>query len=683
MDVRSPHPTTRVPWLRLAQAGWWLITVAAVLVFGGALALAAQAPLPDCAAVAGCNPTMFTRADAQFAAQLGFPIPALLIFELVAVVIGRGSFFLVALVLFWKRSDDWVALLLSASLTASLVEGGVPASGVLGWTATALYALATALFLPLPFIFPDGHFAPRWTRWATLPLTTLVLVAMLGGEALAWLSGGGILGWAVLAIAAMVYRYRKLATNVERTQIRWALLGLGCTFILVPGFVLLNTLLPASQPSLARLAVQTINGLLYIVAYVGFAVCIAIATLRYQLWGIELALNRTLVYATLSVVVLLTYVAIIAGLGALFQTSGNLALAFVATAVIALLFEPLRRRVQGGVNRLMYGERDEPYAVLTRLRQRLDLAASPHALLNAVTETVADALRLPYVAIHVRDDLVVERGAAPPLGAVESFPLIYQGLVGGTLMVAPRAPAETLSAAERRLLSDIAAQVGVAARALLLSDDLQHARERLVTAREEERRRLRRDLHDGLGPKLAGQALILEAVRDALPPEASQNRALVEHLIRDSQQVVGEVRQLVHGLRPPAIDQLGLCGALQALTEPIAAAGLRVDLELPPAMIPLPAAVEVALYRIAQEALTNVIKHAHARSCALALAIGPSVVQLQIADDGVGPGDSPIWGVGMHSMRERAEEIGGSCRVERRPGGGTVVVAELPHGASQ
>lgn len=112
-------------------------------------------------------------------------------------------------------------------------------------------------------------------------------------------------------------------------------------------------------------------------------------------------------------------------------------------------------------------------------------------------------------------------------------------------------------------------------------------------------------------------------------------------------------------------------------------AGLRVDLELPPALPLLPAAVEVALYRIAQEALTNVMKHARARSCALALAIGPHGVQLRIADDGVGPGDSPTWGVGMHSMRERAEEIGGSCRVERRPGGGTVVIAELPRGASQ
>lgn len=684
MDVTTARQVaTPTAWLRLAHAGWWLLTATSVLVFGAGLLLAFQAPLPDCTHLASCNPTLFNQGDAQLAEQLGFSVPTLLLFELVAIVLGRGSFFLVALVLFWKRPDDRVALMLSASLVASLVEGGIPAEGALGWAALALYAIATVLFLPLPFIFPDGRYAPVWTRWLVPLAIALVLAGTVGGKQLAWLGGSGTIGWAALAIYAMVYRYGRLANRTERDQIRWALLGLGCTFLLVPGFVLLMTVFPATQPSAARLTIQTINGALYILAYLGFAVCIAIAMLRYQLWGIELALNRSLVYAALSAFVLLAYVAIVSSLGALLQTSGNLVLAFVATAVIALLFDPLRRRVQRGVNRLMYGERDEPYAVLTQLRQQLDQAVSPQALLPAVAEMVAQALKLPYAAIRVRDDLMAECGAAPAHGQIEMFPLTYQGQPFGTLEVATRARGEALGPGERRLLTDIAAQAGVAAHAALLSADLQHARERLVSTREEERRRLRRDLHDGLGPKLAGQALILEAIRDTLPVEADQQRALVEHLIGDSQRVVSEVRQLVHGLRPPALDQMGLRGALEALIEPLAASGARARFSAPEQLPALPAAVEVALYRIAQEALTNVIKHARASSCTLTLTVGAATLLLEIADDGVGFDNPPRWGVGMLSMRERAEEIGGSCTIERRPNGGTRVIAELPRGAPE
>jgi signal transduction histidine kinase len=244
------------------------------------------------------------------------------------------------------------------------------------------------------------------------------------------------------------------------------------------------------------------------------------------------------------------------------------------------------------------------------------------------------------------------------------------------LVVAPRVAGESFTTAERRLLEDIARQTGVVVHNVRLTSELQRARERLVTAREEERRRLRRDLHDGLGPKLAGQALILEAVRDSLEPE-SHNRALVDHLIDDSQTIVSEVRELVHGLRPPALDEHGLAGALRLLAARCESSKLQVSVSTPDPMPPLPAAVEVAAYRIAQEALTNVVKHAEARSCHVNLAIN-QVLELHITDDGNGFSETRSTGVGLTSMRERAEEIGGHCFVQAEKNSGTRVTAQLP-----
>jgi signal transduction histidine kinase len=235
------------------------------------------------------------------------------------------------------------------------------------------------------------------------------------------------------------------------------------------------------------------------------------------------------------------------------------------------------------------------------------------------------------------------------------------------------------SPADRRLLEDLARQAGVAAHAVRLTNDLQRSRERLVAAREEERRRLRRDLHDGLGAQLAGLNVQMGVLRRLIPSDPQAADELVVELRTELRSAIADIRRLVYDLRPPALDDLGLAAALRQLAERYSAeeAGLRVHVEVPAILPRLPAAVEVAAYRIFQEALTNVVRHARARTCAATLSVVEEVC-LEITDDGIGlpPGHSA--GVGLISMRERAEELGGNCAIEPIQEGGTRVIVRLP-----
>jgi signal transduction histidine kinase len=271
----------------------------------------------------------------------------------------------------------------------------------------------------------------------------------------------------------------------------------------------------------------------------------------------------------------------------------------------------------------------------------------------------------------------------------------------GRLVISPRAPWEGFSDADRRLLEDLARQAEVAVHAVRLTADLQSSRERLVTTREEERRRLRRDLHDGLGPTLASLVLKLDAARKMVRPKPADAEEMLSHLKNQTQDTVGDVRRLVYGLRPPALDDLGLVAAirqqarghdfvdgLSRKTENEAAAvdgKASCSIDAPDDLPLLPAAVEVAVYRIAQEALTNVARHARARRCRVRISVDRAggALTLEVRDDGVGLAEGRRAGVGLSPMRERAEELGGRCEVEPDPEGGTRVLARLPLPASE
>jgi signal transduction histidine kinase len=398
----------------------------------------------------------------------------------------------------------------------------------------------------------------------------------------------------------------------------------------------------------------------------------------------------------LSACVVGTYVLAVVALGTVFQAPGNIAVSLVATALVAILFQPLRSRFQRGINRMMYGDRDDPSAVTSRLGQRIEATLAPEAVLPTVVETIAQALKLPYVAILLKEGEGYRTGAAhgSPPEEPEALPLVYQREEIGRLVIAPRAPGERLSEADRRLLEDLARQTEVAVHAVRLTSDLQRSRERLVTAREEERRRLRRDLHDGLGPTLASFALKLDAARKLVRSKPGDTEVLLSRLKDQTQETVSDVRRLVYGLRPPALDDLGLVGAIRQQGEShgfVAREGFSGDsreedepvffsMEAPEGSPSLPAAVEVAAYRTVQEALTNVARHAHATSCRVRISVdrARSALELEVTDDGVGMAEGRRAGVGLSSMRERAEELGGTCDVDSNPHGGTRVLARLP-----
>ena len=428
-----------------------------------------------------------------------------------------------------------------------------------------------------------------------------------------------------------------------------------------------------------------IGSLMFGWVLIALPTAIGISVLRYRLYDIDLVINRTLVYVTLTAGVVGVYVFVVGYLGAVFRTGGNLGISLVATGIVAVLFVPLRDRLQRAVNRLMYGERDEPYAVVSRLGERLESTLAPDAVLPAIATTVREALKLPYAAIALpRDgDFEVAAASGQPTADPLRLPLSYQGETVGELLLAVRMPGEEFSAADRRLLGDLAHHAGVAVHGVRVMDDLRRSRERLVLAREEERRRLRRDLHDELAPTLAALGLTAATVGELIPADPQKAFALNAELQAEIRSTVGEVRRLVYDLRPPTLDELGLAEAVRQRAARYNASeengDLRITVEASELPTELPAAVEVAAYRIVQEALMNVVRHAGAGTCAVRLACPAGrTLDIEVTDDGVGLPESPGFGVGLRSMQERAAELGGSCRVENATPAGTRIFARLP-----
>jgi signal transduction histidine kinase len=303
-----------------------------------------------------------------------------------------------------------------------------------------------------------------------------------------------------------------------------------------------------------------------------------------------------------------------------------------------------------------------------------------------VVETIGQALRLSYVAIELGhgDDLELVGVFGRMVGEPLVVPLVYQAEPIGRLLLGPRAPAEPFSSADRRLLADLAGPVAMAASAVQLTADLQRSRQRLVTALEEERRRLRRDLHDGLGPTLAGVTLEIGAAHNLLGRDPAAADGLLARLQVETKAATAEIRRVVYGLRPPALDELGLVGAIREEANRFASAehaggtaGLVVSVQAPEGLDGLPAAVEVAAYRITLEALTNVAKHADASHCTIHLTRNDGL-ELQVTDDGTGLPADYRAGVGLTSLRERAAELGGACTVQSLAAGGTCIRAHLP-----
>ncbi len=422
-----------------------------------------------------------------------------------------------------------------------------------------------------------------------------------------------------------------------------------------------------------------------LVLLLGGIACLAVAVLRDELTQLELVFNRTLVYGFLTLFVIGSYGLIVGSLSLLFQAAGNFWLSVIATGLVAVLFQPLRVWVQRFVNQLLYGQRDEPLAVLARLGEGSEMAQTIDALLPELANTIGQAMKLPYVAIALRQvgEIVpvaefstTANGHKVDSASLLTIPLIHQRETIGELCIAPRSPDEPFSATERELLMNVARQVSAAVRAVQLTADLQQSRQRLVSAIEEERRRLRRDLHDGLGPTLAALILQSETASELVRQDPAEAETLLASVADHAYAATQDIRRLVYNLRPPALDDLGLVSALRAHANRYATSEVSFEIYAPEALPCLPAAVEVAVYRISAEAMTNVIRHSHAARCWLTLEVTITHLTLTVKDDGQGMAVGAYAGVGMLSMRERCAELGGTFTLTGKDG--VQIQATLP-----
>ncbi|HEU5227299.1 MAG TPA: GAF domain-containing sensor histidine kinase [Ktedonobacteraceae bacterium] len=616
----------------------------------------------------------------------------------------------VSLVIFWRRSDDWMALYI-ALLLVMLVTSLSPAFSVLsrivglasplGVCITLLQLLSFSSIIFFFALFPDGRFVPGWTRWMTLAYLAWQVPLCLPST-----SPFSLVHWPPLLLAslllcmilacgfAQLYRYRCVSTVIQRQQTKWVVFGMLIGTLFDAANLLPPLIWPAfSQSGSAQALYAILSEVTFPLVLLLVPITIGVAVLRYRLWDIDLLINRTLVYGLLTASIIGLYLLVVVGLGTLFSVLGNLLLSLLATGLVAVLVQPLRQRLQRAVNHLMFGERDEPYRVLAQLGRRLEATLAIDSLLPTMVQTVAQALKLPSVAITSKqqgEDILVASTGEASREARARVPLVAQSEHVGDLWLSARAPGELLTPADLHLLHDLAPQIAVAVQAVRLTaelrhltTDLQQSRIRLVTAREEERRRLRRDLHDGLGPTLASLTFKIDAARNLLTRDSERANRLLESVRQQAQEAITDIRRLVYDLRPPTLDELGLLSALREQAASYQHQGLQILIEAPECLPALPAAVEVAAYRIAQEALINVVRHAEAQQCLVRLRLRDHVLTLQITDDGKGIAPEHHIGVGWLSMQERAVELGGRCTITDVSCGGTTIQISLPLGMTE
>jgi signal transduction histidine kinase len=672
-----------VGWIRAARLAWYLLALTALAVI--------LASLPGYA----------TKFQGRLAHVTGGEIPpGAYFFAAASGVASLASALLsigLAILLFRRKFTQPIGILISyflliygTAMAGPLEHVSLILPGFLGFAQMLQGVLVSTPLIALLMVFPNGKFVPGWTRWVVLlSIPWNIGLVLLNPFDAANLTRDPVLttfvavsyvAFGLIGLGAQVHRYRKISTNAQRGQTRWVMYGFALWFAYMilsayPYFYL--TGLPSDAPTPWWGPASELGWWLSLNI---LPLCLTIAITRYQLWDIDIVVNRTLVYGALTLATMVLYIVVVGTLGSALQAGGSAFIAFLTTGLIAIIFHPLRGRLQSWVNRLMYGDRHDPYIVLASLGEQLENSARIDTALPAIVDTIAQALKLPYVAISLDsedDDGFRASCGTPPGYPPEEFSLLNQGESIGTLILARRSETESFTPAEQRLITDLTRQVGVAAHNVRLTADLQRSRQRIITAREEERRRLRRDLHDGLGPQLASQTLTLNAIEKLIDRDPESARELIRGLKEQSQQAITSIRGLIYELRPPTLDELGLVEALKEGSANYRST-LQVEIDAPETLPPLPAAVEVAAYHIAGEAILNAIRHAHASICRVRLEIIHQGLDIEIADDGRGLPDAVQAGVGFHSMRERVNELNGQIEFGSSSAGGTRVSVRLP-----
>jgi signal transduction histidine kinase len=594
--------------------------------------------------------------------------------------------------LLWRRTRHpttpvFVAVAGCAAL-ASAASGyaalDLPAATVATWLAGWVWVVST--FVPvtlLPATFPSGRWTERpWLAGGSVAVLTLMSVGLATSAriemtpdtsvpnplAVPFADGlflaGSVLSLPVAVVAtASLWRRLRCTHGEERRRYVPVVVAIVAT---VPALAV-GGLVGDWSPVVQLLAAPLVPA------------AVTLSILSYRLYDVEVVVRRSVVFVGLTALVVGGYVLVVQATAHLLHRAPGTAESVVAAAVVALAFAPGRAALQRLVGHWVYGDRDDPSRALADVNELLTAAAEPSHAVRLAAERLGDALRVPWVRVDAHDGTVAEVGHRPSWSEdhlLHRTELVHLGVEQGTVLLAPRSPAEPLDSRDRALLAPLTSMVAAVLASRRLVSDLQRSREDVVLGREEERRRLRRDLHDGVGPLLSAlsshaDVALLRTERD--PRSVAELLVKIRAICDDA---VSGLRHVVEDLQPAAVDELGLVGALDELVATMAGEAVTIELTGEPDG-DLPAAVEVAAFRITAEALHNAIRHARPRRVGVHVSTGPTGLVLRIQDDGSGIASDARPGVGLASMRQRAEELGGTLDVESSSHG-TLVRATLP-----
>ncbi len=604
-----------------------------------------------------------------------------------------GILLALALLCYWTTDSSQFDILTKPEYTSLYIYFRTPI--------LVIRAASLPLVLALLFTFPDGRFLPGWTRWLALGYSLLTLLYLLFPDLPTNTVYGGTwrrtyeLSFVVavipffIGIYAQIRRYRS-ATLETRNQLKWTMLGM---IIMVIGVMLYYGVYAFSpsvftvNDSLTTITLEAVRQFIQLILAVILPItCFMIAIFRYRLWSADPVLNRVLVYSAFIGIISLIYFVSIVVIG-LFVSTINFTVSIPVTLLILIIFQPLREKIQQIVDQLMFGDRSNPYTVLKQMDTQVVLNETTDRALFAIAEMLAQTLKVPCVSIILQYNdqersVTAVYGHSSDRFRLSRFPMMFGQVSVGEIILYQDAGDRSFTPTERQLIEMVTRQTGLVVQTIQLNSDLQRSRQNIVAAREEERRRIRRDLHDGLGPTLAAHSLKIGRARTLIPKHPQTATEILSSVEADFAASLGEIRRLVEALRPPVLDQLGLVGSVREFIYPLSDGNeshgttnfiLNVTSEIPN----LSAAIEVAAYRIITEAITNVLRHARATTCHVILGAG-DWLELIISDDGAGLPVDIRHGVGLNSMRERVEEVGGSIQFSQAHPTGTQISVRLP-----
>jgi signal transduction histidine kinase len=628
-----------------------------------------------------------------------------------------------------KNRIGWILMAIGMIAAASAIlrsyaiyglrlhPGSLPGADVAVAMLQPLWApLIGIIGIHLLLLFPEGRLpSPRWRKVAWLGsvgiVGTWIFITLLPGiiddpafpnvrnplgiEALrsvipVLFAFIGLIPISIVASAvSLVLRFRR-SKGTLRLQHKWVTAAAATVAALYALQMVVSVAWPrkgAGDPLVVAI-VQNVA----VFSFVLIPISIGFAILRYRLYDIDVVINKTVVYGAMAAFITAVYVAIVVGIGRTIGSERNIGLSILATALVAVAFQPVRERVRRLANRLVYGKRATPYDVLSEFSGGMSHTVASEELLPRMARAVAEGTGAARADVWLRvgSELVREAGwpedeerrkdavpvpeaAETVVGSDRAVPVRHQGELLGVIGV-KKSPGETVTPADEKLLEDLASQAGLVLRNVRLIEELKTSRQRLVTAQDEERRRLERDLHDGAQQRLVAISLALRLARGLADPE--KDGPLGERLDQASDELgraLNELREFARGMHPAILTERGLVPALESLAERStvpASVEAAVDGRLPPA-------VEATAYFVVSEALTNVGKYSNATAVIIRAEAADGTLTVEVVDDGIGGAD-PSRGSGLRGLADRVAAVDGTLEIESPPGHGTRLTVRVP-----